>query len=157
MTHSPAMHSPHLMRPPKTESVGSSSFTPVSSGNQQQPPPGGGGGVVQDGGAPLVPTPPRPVSSHTPGVASSPHHTTACTPPDSPSPLSSTPGTHADARFKASALSAYIILSSSIPPFVDTGLGRVLSFPLCRHWIRTCPMSSSQTSQQTRYIKTMLI
>ena len=57
MTHSPVIHSPHLLRP-KSEGGASSSFTPVSSG---------GLGSPAEGGPQHVGTPPRPMSTHTPG------------------------------------------------------------------------------------------
>ncbi|XP_013398075.1 nuclear factor 1 A-type isoform X2 [Lingula anatina] len=54
MTHSPAMHSPHVIHSGnmKADGGGGSSFTAVSSATQP----------------PHVPTPPRPMSNHTPGV-----------------------------------------------------------------------------------------
>ena len=82
MTHSPAMHSPHLQLRTKTEAAANpSSFTPVSASSQ--PPPEGSRGHV--------PTPPRPMSTHTPGMQSQGPGGGA-QPPTNNSPLSNSSG-----------------------------------------------------------------
>lgn len=71
MAHSPALHSPHIMRP-KHEAAGAG-FAPVAASS----PP--------DSHAPShVATPPRPVSTHTPGM-----------PPSAASPMANNSGDHA--------------------------------------------------------------
>lgn len=79
MQHSPAMHSPHIMRPANHTTSnqhqaagsssgsgdGGSSFTPVSSGVGVPTPDS----VQQH--PPSVPTPERPMSTHTPSMPSS--------------------------------------------------------------------------------------
>ena len=71
VTHSPAMHSPHIMH---AKAENSSSFTPVTSGTMATN--AGPMGVPPQS---HVPTPPRPMSTHTPNLQGHP--------PQSASPL----------------------------------------------------------------------
>lgn len=77
MTHSPVMHSPHVIHAnkPKIESSGRG-FTPVTSANalgSQHAPP--------SSQTHHVTTPPRPMSTHTPGLTGTPHSQSQHTPP----------------------------------------------------------------------------
>ena len=86
-THSPAMHSPHLTI--RTKGEPPSSFNPVSTPAAAGDPNGGAG----PGGDRVnhVPTPPRPVSTHTPGMQQHPapvQVTLPCLPPPASSLLS---------------------------------------------------------------------
>ncbi|XP_050402626.1 nuclear factor 1 X-type isoform X2 [Patella vulgata] len=69
LNHSPAMHSSHIIHSNKPKPEGRQGFVPVSANNNH-------GQHVAPPSRTLIPTPPRPMSTHTPGSLppGTPHH-----------------------------------------------------------------------------------